>query len=79
MSKNNIITWIILILLTIISGLVSSLIASYVVPLILILAVLKFIGVSFNFMELKKAHLAWKVLLIGYLTIFISVILILTL
>ncbi len=42
--------------------------------LILILSGIKFLLVAFNFMELKKAHPFWKVLLVSYLTIFISIV-----
>jgi len=76
MNKSNIITWIILLILTVIAGVISKTAISYIVPLILIFAVLKFIGVAFNFMEMKKANRAWKILLLGYLCVFVSVILI---
>ena len=75
MTKQNIITWILLLVLTVIAGLVSSTSLTYVIPLILLLAVLKFIGVAFNFMEMKKANVFWKVLLIGYLVVFCGVVL----
>jgi len=42
--------------------------------LILILSGIKFLLVAFNFMELKKAHPFWKVLLVSYLTIFITIV-----
>ena len=70
MTKQNIITWILLLVLTIIAGLVSSVSLSYIIPLILLLAVLKFIGVAFNFMEMKKANVFWGILLVSYLVIF---------
>ncbi len=75
MNKQNVITWIILLGLTLISGWVSSTTLTYIIPLILVLAVLKFIGVAFNFMELKKAHVFWKIVLVSYLVIFCGVIL----
>ncbi len=40
--------------------------------LILLLSSIKFLFVAFNFMELNKAHLFWKVLIITYLSLFIS-------
>ena len=76
MTKQNISTWILLLVLTVIAGLVSSTSLTYLVPLILILAVLKFIGVAFNFMEMKKAHVFWKILLISYLVVFCGVVLV---
>jgi len=75
MTKQNIITWVLLMVLTVIAGLVSSASISYMIPLVLFLAILKFIGVSFNFMEIKKANVFWKVLLLGYLIVFCSIIL----
>jgi len=75
MTKQNIITWVLLLVLTVVAGLVSSTSLTYVIPLILLLAVLKFIGVAFNFMEMKKANVFWKILLVGYLVIFCVVIL----
>ena len=42
--------------------------------LILALSALKFLLVAFNFMELKKAHPFWKVLLVSCLTIFITIV-----
>ena len=76
MTKQNISTWILLLVLTVIAGLVSSTSLTYLVPLILILAVLKFIGVAFNFMEMKKAHVFWKILLISYLVVFCGIVLV---
>ena len=75
MTKQNIITWILLLVLTVVAGFVSSTLLTFIIPLILFLAVLKFIGVAFNFMEMKKAHVFWKILIIGYLAIFCAVIL----
>lgn len=76
MTKQHIITWVLLLVLTVISGLVSNSALTYVIPIIMVLAVLKFIGVAFNFMEMKKAHIFWKVLLIGYLAVFCGVVLV---
>ena len=76
MNKQNTITWIILLVLTLISGWVSSTALTYMIPLILVLAALKFIGVAFNFMDLKKAHVFWKVLIVSFLVVFCGIILI---
>ncbi len=76
MTKQNIITWVLLMVLTVIAGLVSSANSIYVIPLILLLAVLKFMGVTFNFMELKKANFFWKVIVVGFLALFVGIILI---
>ncbi len=74
MKKQHIITWVILMILTVTSGLVSQSVAAFVVPVILLLAAFKFIGVAFNFMEMKKANIFWKILIVGYLVAFIGVV-----
>ena len=69
--KNTLtITWIILIVLTITSALVSKLDSKYVVLIILILSALKFFGIAFQFMEIKKAHLFWKTIIIWFVFLF---------
>ena len=75
MRKTLTITWIILIVLTIVSALVSKLQAVYVVPIILILAAVKFIGIAFQFMELKKANTFWKAMILAFLLLFTVIIL----
>ena len=70
MTKQNTITWLLLMGLTVIAGLVSISSINYMIPIILLLAILKFIGVTFSFMEIKKANLFWRVLIICYLIIF---------
>jgi len=70
MKINTTITWIILILLTIASALVSKLESTHVVLIILIFSSLKFFGIVFQFMELKRAHVFWKGMIVGFLTIF---------
>ena len=67
MNKSTTITWILLIILTIASALVSNIDGKYIVLLILFFAVLKFIGITFQFMEIKKAHVFWKVIILGFL------------
>ncbi len=63
-------TWMILIVLTITSALVSNLDSKYIVLTILILSALKFFGIAFQFMEIKKAHVFWKTLIIGFIFLF---------
>ena len=70
MKNTTIITWIILIVLTITSALVSKLESKYVVFIILILSALKFFGIAFQFMEIKKAHVFWKTIIIGFVFLF---------
>ena len=66
-----------LLVLTIISAAVSNVDNKYTLICILLLAALKFVGVSFYFMELKKAHAFWKVALLLFLMLFIVLILLL--
>lgn len=70
MKNTATLTWIILIVLTITSALVSNLESKYVVFIILILSALKFFGIAFQFMEMKKAHVFWKTLIIGFIFLF---------
>lgn len=77
MEKKAIITWIILLILTIVSGIISTQSYTFIPIIILLFAAFKFLGVAFDFMELKKANTLWKVLLIGFLVLFNSVIMIL--
>lgn len=76
MNKTATITWIILIILTIVSALISKIESTYIVLTILILSALKFFGIAFQFMELKKAHPLWKVSIIGFIIIFVIALLV---
>ncbi len=69
------ISWIILLILTVVSGLSSTDGGKYITALILIMAVVKFVIVSFIFMELFKAHSFWKIAVISYLAIFTIIVL----
>lgn len=62
--------------LTVTAGLASSSSYTYAVPIILGLAMLKFIGVAFGFMEMKKANPFWKALIIASLLVFCGIILV---
>jgi hypothetical protein len=66
-----------LLILTIISAVVSNGDNKYTLICILLLAALKFIGVSFYFMELEKAHPFWKGAIIVFLILFVGLILVL--
>ena len=73
MKKNLFLTvLIVLIILTAISALVSVNVidATYAAVFVIIFSILKFIGVTFYFMELKKAQVIWKESILAYLTIF---------
>ncbi|AUP79004.1 cytochrome C oxidase subunit IV family protein [Flavivirga eckloniae] len=70
MYKTATITWIVLLALTLISALFSKLESNYIGLIILMLAALKFLGIAFQFMEMKKSHSLWKVLIIGFILLF---------
>jgi len=69
--KKSKITLFVLVALTLITVLISTETAIYAAVGILSLAVFKFIGVSFYFMELSKAHSFWKGAIIAFLGVFI--------
>jgi hypothetical protein len=68
--KKSKITLIFLIAFTLITVFISTGSGIYTAVGILIIAVLKFIGVSFYFMELRKAHVLWKGAIIVFLVVF---------
>ena len=70
MKNKATLTWIILIVLTITSALLSRIENKYIVFSILILAALKFLAVAFQFMEIKKAHVFWKAIIISFILLF---------
>ena len=77
MKRKHIYILCILIALTILTALFSSNFSAfkYIVFFILALSCVKFLLVAFSFMELKKAHIFWKVSLSVYLVLFITTIL----
>ncbi len=73
MTKTISYTLAILILLTLTTAMVSNYVNLKIGALfIMLLSGVKFIFVAFNFMELKKAHVFWKVLILMYLILFIT-------
>jgi len=77
MSRAKLISvWLVLMFLTVLSSILASnmLVASAVTSGILFVAMLKFIGVSFFFMEIHKAHIFWKLLILFYILFFITLI-----
>ena len=64
--------WLVLIILTISTALVSNSTLSIANAAIIILglSIIKFLGVSFYFMELKKAHVFWKAAIFAYVFLF---------
>ena len=78
MKKEIIFTWILLLFLTIASAFVANYYTNgdYLVQIIILLAILKFIGIALNFMELKKAHIFWRMATIVFVVFFYIIILI---
>lgn len=74
MERTFNITWLVLILLTVISAVFANLDIANIAIIILGLFFLKFIGVAFFFMELKKANVFWKVLLVAFLALLLTVV-----
>ncbi|MFK5958558.1 MAG: cytochrome C oxidase subunit IV family protein [Lutibacter sp.] len=64
--------WILLVILTISSALVGNNFQhyKYIIAIIIGLTLVKFLGISFYFMGLKKAHSFWKTVVIIYLLLF---------
>ena len=73
---NNLTTLGLLLFLTILTALSSGFLASagFLVPLLLLLAVMKQLLVAFQFMELKKAHIFWKSLIVVFSIFFFTAI-----
>ncbi len=72
MNKKDFTLWLALIILTLIGYFSSSAEMEKRALLLSLLAVtiIKFTGVGFQFMELKKAHTFWKVSLVSLLAIY---------
>jgi len=75
MKKQDIYTLGLLFLLTLLTAYFSNnhYELKYIGFIILGLSGIKFLSVAFQFMELKKANNFWKVILIGYLLLFITI------
>ena len=72
--KGTTITLLILIVLTISVAIISNTGGLHTAILILFLSALKFIGIYFFFMDLRKAHVFWKIITCVYLIVFISIV-----
>lgn len=70
MSKPLTLTWIILVALTLISASFAQLGSAYTSLIVLALSVFKFIGIAFQFMEIKKAHAFWKIIILAFVLMF---------
>lgn len=76
MKKRDIYTLTALIILTIVTAILSTQFksAKFISVFILILSAFKFLLVSFGFMELSKANVAWKTIIVVFLVFFVSII-----
>jgi cytochrome c oxidase subunit IV len=72
MTKSNIIVWVGLVAFTLLTFYASeSLFSGTQLVLILMgIVMVKFLGIGFQFIELKNAHTAWKVLFTGFILFF---------
>lgn len=72
MNKKDFTLWVVLITLTLVGYFSSSaeMGKSTLILSLLAVTVIKFTGVGFQFMELKKAHTFWKVSLVSLLGIY---------
>lgn len=69
--------WILLLVLTIFSTIVSESNMLYASVLIIVLSIVKFLGVSFYFMELRKSHPFWKLSVLIFVVLFAITVIIL--
>ena len=68
-------TWIVLLLLTLFSAMIANAKSiTFAALLILVLAAIKFLIVALYFMEMSKAHVFWKITIIGFLLLFVGII-----
>jgi len=74
MKNSNLITILILVILSILVAILSQNVV--LKSFLLIVFVIKFLLVAFNFMEMKYAHTFWKVLIIIFITGLFSTIMI---
>lgn len=77
MNKKNFLVWVVLIALTSMSyfSANSQWPAKTVVWSLLIATTIKFMGVGFQFMELKNAHIFWKVSFVTIFLLYFSIVL----
>lgn len=78
MTKKNIfIVWILLLIstLTVVFFSTSLVSKSYSSAVIILISGLKFLAISFYFMEMKKAHIFWKASIFIYFLLFAGIVL----
>lgn len=71
--KNLFLIWITLVVFTITVVFASTFLVgkNHFPVIILLISSIKFIAIAYYFMELKKAHVFWKTILIIYLVLFL--------
>ncbi len=77
MDKRTLYTWALLLLFTLLAGITSGTAQKYAGVAILVLSAVKFMGVAFEFMDLKVAHNFWKIAVTAYILVFMGIVLIL--
>lgn len=77
MDKRTLYTWALLLIFTLFAGIASGTTQKYAVVAILVLSAIKFMGVAFEFMDLKVAHNFWKIAVTAYILVFMGIVLIL--
>jgi len=72
MTKSNIITWILLIALTVAAYLFSEggLSGNKLILFIMGISIVKFTSIGLQFVELKYSHTFWKVTFVGFILFF---------
>ena len=74
-NKKNTITWVFLVILTTLSWQFSETLTGKIgITAVIIASIVKFFGVSLQFLELKRAHGFWKVGLLTFLVVFYFVV-----
>jgi len=62
--------WVLIIILTFLSALIANSSFVYAMESVLVISMLKFIGISFYFMGLRKAHVFWKSSIVIFVLLF---------
>lgn len=72
MNKSNILTWVGLVSFTLLTFYSSEALftGKQLVLVLMGIVVIKFLGIGFQFIELKRAHTVWKVLFTGFILVF---------
>jgi hypothetical protein len=80
MKKGNLVLWFLLVLLTLITYYSSEnyFTGKILVAVLMGIVIIKFLGIGFQFIELKDAHPVWKVLFTGFILLFSLLVLIIS-